>query len=169
MIIKAKIIAESSDGIRKSNRIYLVILSVCFFLSCNDSTVYSKFQPISDKGWHQSEVFDFRFPISEKNVLYDLTVQLRNNELYPYQNIWLFSNTLKDDSIISADTIEYYLADDYGKWTGKGISLFQNRIPLYKNYQFPDTGNYTVKIKHGMRDNNLKGLEDIGLFVEISK
>ena len=86
--------------------------------------------------------------------------------MYPYQNIWILFEESKSAEHISKDTIEYLLADDFGKWKGNGISLFQNRIPIKTRYIFPDTGKYTITIRHGMRDDKLKGIEDIGLHIE---
>ena len=37
----------------------------------------------------------------------------------------------------------------------------------YKNeYKFPANGKYKVELKHGMRTDQLKGIEDIGIKIE---
>jgi gliding motility-associated lipoprotein GldH len=89
--------------------------------------------------------------------------------MYPFKNLWVFYDMrLPDDSFVN-DTLEAILADDFGKWTGKGVSLYHGKFPLYTNYHFPDTGQYTIVFRHGMRENDLKGIEEIGLEIKKSE
>lgn len=151
------------------NRISILLIASCFLFSCSKSTVYNEFQSIQNKIWDKQDEYFFNFEIKDKSVSYNISLQLRNNDIYPYQNIWILSNELQPSGGAIKDTIEYILADDYGKWKGNGITLFQNQITLRNNYHFPDTGKYTISVRHGMRDEKLKGVEDIGLFIEVSK
>ena len=154
-----------SSGIRSS----LIITAIFFLASCDKNTVYSEFQPIQDKLWDKNNEYIFNFEIKDISIPYDVSLQLRNNDLYPYQNIWILFDESQPTGTNTIDTIEYMLADDFGKWKGNGISLFQNRIPIKNRYIFPDTGKYSINIRHGMRDEKLKGIEDIGLHIESAK
>lgn len=147
----------------------VIILASCFFFSCSKRTVYNEFQPIQNKIWDKQDEYFFHFEIKDQTVPYDISLQLRNSDIYPYQNIWMLSRERQPSGHSVTDTIEYILADDFGKWHGNGITLFQNQITLRSKYHFPDTGKYTISVRHGMRDDQLKGIEDIGLFIEISK
>ena len=147
----------------------IIITASCFFLSCSKETVYSKFQPIQNKVWNKQSEYFFMFEISDILIPYNIAIQIRNNDIYPYQNLWILSEEKQTDDIFVRDTIEFMLADDFGKWTGKGISVFQSHMSLRNNYHFPDTGTYTIGIRHGMRDEKLKGIENIGLIIEKSE
>ena len=149
-----------------SKNIISVIIVSCFLFSCSKNTVYNEFQHISNKTWNRSDAYFFNFEIMDNSVAYNISLQLRNNDMYKYQNIWVIYEEAQPSGVAIKDTIEYMLADDFGKWTGNGISLYQNRIALRNAYHFPDTGKYTISVQHGMRDNELKGLENIGLFIE---
>ena len=151
------------------NRAPVIIIAVCFFISCNKGIVYNDFRPVPDKVWEKQFAFDFHFDMKDTSVPYDITLQLRNNDFYPYQNLWIILDELHQSEIEIQDTIEYRLVDNSGRWTGNGISLFQNQFPLRTNYHFPDTGKYTISIRHGMFDDRLKGIEDIGLQIRASK
>jgi gliding motility-associated lipoprotein GldH len=108
--------------------------------------------------------------LKDASIPYDISLQLRNSDFYPYQNIWIIFAELHPTAETAVnDTIEYRLADASGKWTGNGITLFQNRFPLRTDYHFPDTGQYTIGIRHGMRDDLLKGIENVGLMIEKHK
>ena len=147
----------------------LIIVSICFLVSCGKEIVYSEFQPVQDKLWDKSKEYFFNFEIMDTSIPYNISLQLRNNDMYPYQNIWVLFEESQPAGTTTKDTIEYMLADDFGKWKGNGISLFQNRIPIKNSYIFPDTGKYSINIRHGMRDEKLKGIEDIGLHIESAK
>lgn len=85
--------------------------------------------------------------------------------MYPYQNLWLFCNEELPFGPLIRDTIECTLADEYGKWFGHGISLFQSSFPIRKQYLFPHTGQYTFSFRQGMRDDALTGIQEIGFRV----
>ena len=146
-----------------------LITAACFLTSCGKNTVYSEFQPVQHKLWDKNNEYFFNFEITDVSVPYNVSLQLRNNDMYPYQNIWLLFEESQPTKITTKDTIEFMLADDFGKWKGNGITLYQNRIPVKNHYIFPDTGKYTINIRHGMRDDKLKGIENIGVNIEIAK
>ena len=152
-----------------TNIVSVAIIASCFLFSCGRDTVYNEFQSINDKAWSKQDEYFFNFEIKDNSIKYDISIQLRNNDTYPYQNLWMFCNELQPSGISAKDTLEYMLADDFGKWTGNGITLFQSLIPLKSSYNFPDTGKYTISIRHGMRDDVLRGIENIGLIIEKSK
>ena len=142
-----------------------VIIAVWVCGSCNQTIVYNEYQPIKNKIWEQSAEYSFVFDIKDNTMPYNVSLQIRHNDHYPYQNLWILYE-LSHDSIVWKDTIECMLADDFGKWKGKGLTLFQCQFNLRENYHFPDTGRYTVSIRHGMREEGLKGVEDVGIVVE---
>ena len=62
------------------------------------------------------------------------------------------------------------LADDKGKRFGKGLGdVHELKLPFKTNAYFPTKGIYTFNICHGMRTENLKGVYDIGLRIEMIK
>ncbi|MDR0395502.1 MAG: gliding motility lipoprotein GldH [Tannerella sp.] len=148
------------------NRIIPIIIASCFCFSCGRDTVYNRFQPIRDKAWDKQSEYYFKFEIKDCTIPYHLKIQVRNSDLYPYQNLWLLCKQEQPDSTFVTDTLECLLADDFGKWLGNGITLYQSEFSLRNHYYFPDTGTYTLNLRHGMRDDLLKGIEDIGLLIE---
>ncbi|MDR3251195.1 MAG: gliding motility lipoprotein GldH [Tannerella sp.] len=151
----------------------LLITSIvvsCFCFSCGNGVVFNKIQPIQNKVWDKQAEYFFTFEINDNSVPYNVFLQLRNNDTYPYRNLWLFcGEQFGDSSIAVTDTIECMLADDFGKWKGNGITLFQSQFLLKNEYRFPETGQYTISVRQGMRDDKLKGIENIGLFIEIAR
>lgn len=140
----------------------LIVLTV-LLASCQNNLVYSQFEPIPSEKWHVDSVMQFDYTIADKAAGYQMLVYVRHTERYPYQNMWLFL-----DNGQQRDTIEFYLADDRGRWLGdKHHGFIEMPVLIEQNYHFADTGAYHISIQHGMRDSLLRGITDIGF--EISK
>ena len=137
--------------------------------ACTQPAIYDQFQSIEGKVWDKDKVYYFTFMVEDNRIPYDLTLAVRNNNLYPYQNLWLFCNEEPPIGSLKRDTVEYMLADDFGKWYGHGISLFLSTFPIRTNYYFPYPGQYTYSFQQGMRNEHLEGIQEIGLTITPSK
>jgi len=149
----------------KKRALAITIVASMFF-SCNNNIVFSEFQPVQNKKWDKQTEFVFQFEMKDVSIPYNISLQLRNSRLYPYRNLGIILEESDFSGISILDTIECMLTDSLGKWTGNGITLFQNQFLLKENYHFPDTGAYTMSIRHAMLDDRLTGIEDIGLLIE---
>lgn len=138
----------------------LIGLCTAFFLiNCRRDIVHSQFVSIPSEKWQIDSVAHFEYAITDTDNDYRMLVYVRHTERYPYQNMWLFVG----DSL-HMDTIEFYLADDRGKWLGnKHHGFIEMPVLLEENYHFADTGKYFLTVQHGMRDSILRGVTDIGL------
>lgn len=160
---------NQQGSLRKPNWTYgLVITWLSCLTTCTQPAIYDQFQSVEDKMWDKNKVYYFTFMIENNRIPYDLTLAVRNNNIYPYQNLWLFCNEEPPIGPLKRDTVEYMLADDFGKWYGHGISLFLSTFPLRTNYYFPYPGQYTFSFQQGMRNNHLEGIQEIGLNVSPS-
>ncbi len=139
------------------------------FFSCNSPALYDQYQAIDGTIWEKNKIYYFTFEIQDPSCLYDIHLEIRNNNLYPYQNLWVFYSEEPPIGSLRKDTLECMLANEFGKWYGDGIFLFQRSFPLRKQYKFSHAGQYTFGIRQGMRDEILKGIQEIGLRVERSK
>lgn len=146
-----------------------ISISVCaLFFSCENPALYDQYQAIENITWEKDKEYYFTFRIEDISVPYDLTLEIRNNNLYPYQNLWLFYSEEQPIGPLRRDTIECMLADEFGKWYGHGISLYQSSFPIHNAYKFPHAGQYTFGFRQGMRNDALKGIQEIGFRVERS-
>ncbi len=149
-------------------KVAILSLFIGLFVSCGKRVVYTEFQSLPLAGWAADSVLQFTFDITDTLRTYDVLIHVRHTEQYPYQNMWLFVDGVTPT--VSADTIEFYLADQRGKWLGNGWGNLREMPVLYmQQVSFPRTGTYTCYIRQGMRDACLRGINDIGLTVEISE
>lgn len=132
---------------------------LCFLTSCRNDIVYSQFSAIPSEKWAVDSVAHFDYVIADAEADYRILVYVRHTERYPYQNMWLFL-----DNGTRRDTIEFYLADDRGRWLGdRNHGFIEMPVLIEENYHYQDTGMYQMTISHGMRDSLLRGVKDIGL------
>ncbi len=145
---------------------YITTFFLCIILfSCTNSAYYEKYQTIEGQ-WDKNKELFFIYEIDDSLASYNLLLEIRNNNLYPYQNLWLFCSEEQPEGTLRRDTIECILADDFGKWKGTGISIYHISVPIRTKYIFPNKGKYTFIIRQGMRDDRLRGIEQIGVRIE---
>ena len=140
-------------------------LLLVLFSACSGKEVYSDFRSFPYSEWDSREAIRFKVPIKDASQNYDAFFEIRNTNDYPFSNLWLFVDYETPTGDIRSDTLQVELADVYGKWYGKGISLYAYSFPYELNIQYPDTGTYIYTIRQGMRKNPLEGVSDIGLII----
>jgi len=149
------------------NRFILAFVFSLLFVGCTSHDVYFQYSPISTNGWSKDTSYVFRIPITDTVATYNVYINVRNRGEYPYQNLWLFLREVTPDTIRTKDSVECYLADQRGKWLGKGIgSIMEMPILYLQNVKFSKPGTYRYDIVQGMRDSLLLGINDIGMRVE---
>ncbi|MDR1500789.1 MAG: gliding motility lipoprotein GldH [Tannerellaceae bacterium] len=155
---------------RQANKLCLCLLFLAFVSSsCRDNVIYHQYQSIDGGVWEKDRAHNFTFVIDDEKLLYDISFEVRNNGLYPYQNLWIFSTAVTPLGEVSRDTVEIILADDFGKWKGRGLSLYQSTYTLSPAHKFPTKGRYTITFTHAMRRNAIEGIQEIGLKITRSR
>ena len=76
--------------------------------------MYDQYQAINNITWEKDKEYYFTFEVKDISVPYDLTLEVRNNNLYPYQNLWLFCREAPPIGPLRRGTIECMLADEFG-------------------------------------------------------
>jgi len=155
--------------IRGINR-FSAILILTFLLllpSCNSNVVYTNSRAMSQETWRLMDIPVFKVLISDTLKSNNVFFTIRNGSSFPFRNIYLFVTTTSPDGKKITDTLQYNLADEKGKWYGKGFGdIHELNLPYKSNVYFPLKGTYEFKIQHGMRVENLKGVYDFGLRIE---
>lgn len=117
--------------------------------------------------WKKNDVQTFDFDINDAQNQKNMMFVVRNNNGYPYSNLRLIANIEHNKKKISTDTLNFVLAKPNGEWIGTGFGDTKEIIFQYKlNYRFPQNGNYSVKVIQAMRNNQLPGIEDIGIKIQ---
>jgi len=140
---------------------------ICF--ACGERGAYNQFKEIKNAAWsqHDTLIFDIDSTDIELNTLYNVSIEITNNNHYPYRNFWCFTeDNIENDSIADKNSFEFVLADEMGKWNGSGFgALYQSSFRLKEQIKFTENRNYKIKILHAMLDEPLVGIEKIGIHI----
>lgn len=146
-------------------RLISLFLLCVMLVSCGREIVYKQFQSLPLEGWHCDSALEYTFAIADSVASYEVQLIVRHSTQYPYQNLWFFTEEWYGNMLLHSDTIECFLADEYGRWQGAGISTYTMPLLYYPSHTFPCTGEYKLVIKQGMRSEWLQGIEDVGVEV----
>ncbi len=149
------------------NRIFLGLSLLLVFSSCDSKRIFEKNIEIPDNVWDASEKVKFEVSITDTTSGNNVLINIRHAGFYPYSNLFLFINTTFPNGKITRDTVECMLADDKGKWFGKGLGdLWDARILFKRNVRFSQSGTYIFEYEQAMRVEQLPGVMDVGLRIE---
>ena len=145
--------------------------------SCDDALVKSEFKPTDNGIWNRDSIVEFTFTEIDTVQKHDMFINLRNDQDYPYNNLFLIAELNFPSGDVVTDTLEYEMAKSDGQWLGKGFgSIKENKLWYKENIVFPSSGVYTLRLAHAMRKNgnvegvaNLKGVTDVGYEIKKSK
>lgn len=93
-----------------------------------------------------------------------LRLGVRHSSDYEYRNA-ILEITYPDGNHLRRDTIDIELADVYGSWLGNGIGpSHQQAVTVNDGARITDSARITVR--HVMRVDTLRGIEQIGIIVD---
>ena len=151
----------------KRVKIVCLMLVSMVWNSCMDHIVYHSYHHFPKEGWSKSDTITLHLHIADyvpSNT--KITFLIRNQSSYPYQdfNAMVFHN-MPDSVRWRSYKLNFILADKDGRWNGDGWGgLYQSSVSLGNTYV--SSGNYTFKVVHHMKDEQLLGINDIGILVE---
>ncbi len=135
-------------------------------LGCSNSLYQAGKKDIQSGVWEAEDVVVIDMAIQDTSSTFDYYIDLRNSNEYPYQNIYLFIDLVFPNGRKMVDTLSVDLAYPDGRWIGKGAGGYYDCHILFKHRKkFPLPGDYRFKIRHAMRDVELKGIQSVGVEV----
>ena len=154
----------------------LICLIFSCIASCDTNPLYIKYNSLNG-GWLKDSVQHFSFPNGDKSILTNSYLMLRVNQKYRYNNIFVIITVTNSNGTILRDTIEYKVADNFGKFIGyKMINIYELSLPHKKGIQLMPKENYFINVEHAMRNadetvgvERLEGVLDVGYKFEKEK
>jgi gliding motility-associated lipoprotein GldH len=150
---------------------FFILLTVILFYSCDKQRVFDEYKTVGS-AWHKDSIITFDLPILDSTKRYNLFINLRDNNNYQYNNLFLIVSIEKPNGYTKVDTLEYQMASPDGTLLGEGFTDIKESKLFYKeNVRFK--GKYKVSIKQAVRETGkvpgvklLKGITDVGLRIE---
>lgn len=155
---------------RISNSVVLLLVLFLFF-SCDKKRVFDEYKTVGSS-WHKDSIVSFDLPELDSTKRYNLFLNLRNNNNYPFNNLFLIVALELPNGFTKVDTLEYLMTNPDGTLLGDGFTDLKESKLFYKE-KVKFRGKYKVNIKHAVRENGkvqgikeLAGITEVGFRIE---
>jgi gliding motility-associated lipoprotein GldH len=155
----------------KSSFLFIIIAGL--FISCDKKRVFDEYKSVGS-AWNKKTEVRFDLPKLDTLKKYNLYVNLRANDDYKFNNLFLIVALEQLNGLTKVDTLEYQMADVEGTLLGEGFSDLKESKLIYKeNVRFKASENNKVHIKQVVRQSgkvvgveNLEGITEVGFRIE---
>lgn len=151
----------------------LFIFALITLISCDKKRVFDEYKSVGG-AWQQDSIVRFTLPKLDSIKPYNLFVNIRNNDNYEFNNLFLIVSLEHESGMTKVDTLEYEMANPDGELLGQGFSdIKESKLFYKKNAFFKPAGQYTVSIKQAVRQHGkvigvekLEGVSEVGFRIE---
>ncbi len=152
------------------NSVLLLLVTVLLF-SCDKKRAFDEYKSVGS-AWNKDSIVTFNLPVLDSTKNYDLFVNVRDNDNYKYNNLFLIVSLESPNGYTKVDTLEYLMANPNGTLLGNGFTDIKESKLFYKeNVRF--RGSYKVHIKQAVRETGkvpgvalLDGITEVGFRIE---
>lgn len=144
-------------------------------VSCDKKRVFDEYKSVG-KSWDKDSIVSFDIPPMDTKKQYNLFLNIRDNNDYPYNNLFLIVAMEQPDKKTLVDTLEYQMANPDGSLLGEGFTDVKESKLVYKERMKFKTGNYKIHIRHAVRQTGkvagvakLDGITEVGFRIEKSE
>ena len=151
----------------------LFIVMLLMIVSCDKRSVFDQYKSVGN-AWHKDSIVTFELPKLDAKKFYNLYINVRDNDDYPFNNLFLIVSLEQPNKQVKVDTIEYQMTNPDGTLLGDGFSDVKESKLFYKGKEnFIQKGVYKIHIKHATRQTgkiegvtSLQGITDVGFRIE---
>ena len=144
-----------------------------FFISCDEKRVFDEYKEIGGV-WKKEDVKRFVFKQEDTINPYNLFLNIRNTNEYPFRNLFVIVNLKQPDNLVKVDTLEYLMTTPDGSLLGEGFSdVKESKLWYQEKFVFKQKGEYVLEVQQALRETGsvsgveeLKGVTDIGFRIE---
>lgn len=155
----------------------IAFLGIVFVLfSCDKQQIFDEYREF-DGTWKKNDKASFTFEQKDTVSKYNFFINIRNNNDYPYNNLFVIAKLNQPNGKILVDTLEYQMTNPDGSLLGVGFSDIKESKLWYKeNFSFSKMGTHTVTLEHALRQTgkvsglqDLEGVTEVGFRIEKTK
>ncbi len=156
----------------KSSILFIIIAGL--LISCDKKRVFDEYESVGS-AWNMKKEVVFELPKMDTLKKYNLFINLRANDDYKFNNLFLIVSMEQPNGLTKVDTLEYEMADVDGTLLGEGFSDIKESKLFYKeNVKFKASENNKIHIKQAVRQTgkivgvqDLEGITEVGFRVEL--
>jgi len=151
----------------------LFVLLLFLVISCDKKRVFDDYKSVG-KAWHKDSIVSFDLPKLDPQKFYNLYVNVRDNDDFPFNNLFLIVSLEQPNHKVKVDTLEYQMTNPDGTLLGEGFTDIKENKLFYKGKEgFTQKGLYKIHIKQAVRQTGkiegvatLPGITDVGFRIE---
>lgn len=148
------------------SRVLFIPLIGLLCAACTDGTVLHCYKPLPREGWDRRDTVCFSLPKTESDLDGSLIVGLRTAAHVDFQDIVLAVECCDEETgLCRCDTVRYPLTDAEGFPVARGVNHHQyetQRLPFRQK----KGSEGTVRIRHIMTREVMKGITEVGIRIE---
>lgn len=150
--------------------LFFIVILLC---SCDKKRVFDEYLTVGN-GWNKNKAIIFNLPQIDTTKKFNLYLNLRANDDYKFNNLFLIVSFEEPNGLIKVDTLEYQMAAPDGTLLGEGFSDVKESKLFYKaNVKFKSAENNKISIRQVVRETgkikgveNLEGITEVGFRIE---
>ncbi len=151
----------------------LFLLAAMLLISCDEKRVFDEYKTVGDN-WKKDSIVTFNFKQADTTKLYNLFVNVRDNNDYKFNNLYVIVGLERPDGMIKTDTLQYQMTNPDGTLLGDGFTdTKENKLFYKEKMRFNKAGDYKVHIQHAVRQTGkvngveaLEGVTEVGFRIE---
>ena len=151
----------------------LFIFVLFLIVSCDKKRVFDEYKSVG-KTWNKDSIVTFELPKLDPKKFFNLYVNVRDNDDYPFNNLFLIVSLEQPNRKVKVDTLEYQMTNSDGTLLGNGFSDIKESKLFYKGKtNFTQKGIYKIHIQQATRQTGkiegvkvLPGITDVGFRIE---
>lgn len=153
-------------------RVSILFFAILSLISCDKQRVFDEYHSVG-KAWHKDSIVSFDLPKVDTTKNYNLFLNIRDNDNYPFSNLFVIVSLEHSGGLTSVDTLEYQMAAADGTLLGDGFTDVKESKLVYKERMKFKAGTYKVHIRQATRQTGkvagverLDGITEVGFRVE---
>jgi gliding motility-associated lipoprotein GldH len=117
--------------------------------------------------WQMSDTLTLEFESEDTSKVFALGFPITIDDDYPFNNIYLHARLTAPSGDTSIIPAEFVLADRTGAWlTEPDGDMATFELKVSDGLRFSQQGKYTLRLYHYMRENELCGVESVGIALD---
>jgi len=150
-------------NIKKISLLFVAILVLVF--SCNNKRVFHEVKKFDDFKWHKTDKAVFNFNLQDTSVNYDLVLNLRYIQGFPYKYLHLNIEITDPQGKTLVNETKIQIIEDDNDYIGDGAGSYWDLDYIVPDYPFKEQGIYKIVIEHAMPNDVLTPFNEMGVSI----
>jgi gliding motility-associated lipoprotein GldH len=147
----------------------ITIILISTLIACESGNrVFNSHQDLSPKlEWLKADFKEFKVPIEDNTILYNMSLSFRYISGYPYQTANVKVTETSPNGEVTIEEYKLTVIDSKGDYIGEaGYGIFDSEHLIKANKKYTETGTYTYLIEQNSPVDPLTSVMEIGIALD---